>query len=199
MSLSGNYSNPTWGAAAVTWSRTASLDSELVRSFLRGSTSVNLASGFQTGFEIDYSLADRSLNLGRVSLTYNVQCCGFRAEYARYDFGSLRQETALRFEVTLANMGSFAGFLGGKAERDSYRLRGEGPQAIVTDIGIMEPDELGELVLTALHPGKTIQEAKDNTGWSLRISEDLRTTPPPTDQELHILHDQLDPDGIYVS
>jgi glutaconate CoA-transferase subunit B len=92
-----------------------------------------------------------------------------------------------------------AGFLNGKAVRDSFRLRGEGPQAIVTDIGIMEPDETGELILTALHSGKTIQQAKENTGWNLRVSEDLRTTPPPTDQELHILHDQLDPDGIYIS
>ena len=46
-------------------------------------------------------------------------------------------------------------------------MRGGGPQAVVTDLGILEPDESGELVLTALHPGATIEQAKANTGWDL--------------------------------
>jgi glutaconate CoA-transferase, subunit B len=37
--------------------------------------------------------------------------------------------------------------------------------AVVTDIGILEPDENGEMILTALHPGKTVEQAKANTGW----------------------------------
>jgi len=62
----------------------------------------------------------------------------------------------------------------------------------------MEPDEIGELVLTALHPGKTKDEAKENTGWELKISSNLRITDPPTEEELHILHKDLDPTGIYL-
>src|SRR5512136_3065548 len=67
-----------------------------------------------------------------------------------------------------------AGFLGGRAERDAAGLRGGGPQAVVTDIGILEPDENGELMLTALHPGKTADEAKANTGWDLKVAPNLR-------------------------
>lgn len=91
-----------------------------------------------------------------------------------------------------------AGFLNGKAERDAANLRGKGPQAVVTDLGILEPDETGELVLTALHPGKTVDQAKDNTGWSLRTTSVLRTTEPPTQDELLILRTELDPTGIYL-
>jgi glutaconate CoA-transferase subunit B len=91
-----------------------------------------------------------------------------------------------------------AGFLSGREERDSRGLRGGGPQAVVTDIGIMEPDETGELVLTALHPGKTADEARQNTGWDLKVSPNLRTTEPPTPEELRILHEELDPQGIYL-
>ena len=47
-----------------------------------------------------------------------------------------------------------AGFLSGRSEREAAELRGGGPQAVVTDLGILEPDETGELVLTALHPGQ---------------------------------------------
>lgn len=91
-----------------------------------------------------------------------------------------------------------AGFLSGRAERDAAGVRGGGPQAVVTHLGIMEPDESGELVLTALHPGATVEEAKANTGWDLRAVANLRVTEPPTAEELRILREELDPQGIYL-
>jgi len=91
-----------------------------------------------------------------------------------------------------------AGFLGGRAERQAANLRGKGPQAVVTDLGILEPDDTGELVLTALHPGCSVEQARANTGWDLRVAPDLRITQPPTEEELYILRQELDPDGIYL-
>jgi len=91
-----------------------------------------------------------------------------------------------------------AGFLGGRFERDAAHLRGGGPQAVVTDLGIMEPDESGELVLTALHPGCTVEQAKANTGWELKAASELRLTEAPSREELRILHQELDPQGIYL-
>ncbi|MCJ7702796.1 MAG: CoA-transferase subunit beta [Anaerolineales bacterium] len=91
-----------------------------------------------------------------------------------------------------------AGFLGGRAEREAAGLRGAGPQAVVTDLGIMEPDENGELTLVALHPGKTVAQVKENTGWDLKIDANLRGTQPPTEAELRILREELDPERIYL-
>ena len=70
--------------------------------------------------------------------------------------------------------------------------------AVVTDLGFMEPDETGELVLTALHPGATADQARENTGWELKVAESLRTTLPPSAEELRILREDLDPQGIYL-
>jgi glutaconate CoA-transferase, subunit B len=91
-----------------------------------------------------------------------------------------------------------AGFLNGKTERDAAQLRGAGPQAVVTDLGIMEPDETGELALTALHPGATLEQARANTGWDLKAAPELRITEPPRVVELRILREDLDPRGIYL-
>ena len=91
-----------------------------------------------------------------------------------------------------------AGFLGGRAERDAAGLRGGGPQAVVTDLGILAPDESGELVLTHLHPGVSVAAAQANTGWELRSAANLQETEPPTAAELHILRQDLDPQGIYL-
>jgi glutaconate CoA-transferase subunit B len=91
-----------------------------------------------------------------------------------------------------------AGFLNSKEERDAANLRGKGPQAVVTNLGLLEPDDKGELTLTALHPNIEVEQVRDNTGWDLRIESQLRTTQPPTREELSILREDLDPGGIYL-
>ena len=91
-----------------------------------------------------------------------------------------------------------AGYLDGQGERTRAGLRGQGPVGVVTDIGYMEPDDSGELVLTALHPGKTVQAAIENTGWALKVAKNIRITEPVTEKELVILREELDPTGIYT-
>ncbi len=91
-----------------------------------------------------------------------------------------------------------AGFLNGRSEREVAGLRGAGPQAVVTDLGILEPDNNGELTLTALHPGKTVEQVKENTGWDIKVVANLRVTDPPTEGELRMLREELDPDRIYL-
>lgn len=91
-----------------------------------------------------------------------------------------------------------AGFIGGKGDREKAGLRGGGMLAVVTDIGMLEPDGNGEMILTALHPGRTEQQARENTGWDLKVSPDLRTTDSLTERELNILRAELDPTGIYT-
>jgi glutaconate CoA-transferase subunit B len=91
-----------------------------------------------------------------------------------------------------------AGFLNGRSEREAAGLRGNGPQAVVTDLGILEPDENGELTLTALHPGVTVEQVKENTGWEIKVTSDLQITDPPTEVELRMLREELDPNQIYL-
>jgi glutaconate CoA-transferase subunit B len=91
-----------------------------------------------------------------------------------------------------------AGFLSGRQERLAAGLCGGGMLAVVTDLGVMEPDESGEMILTALHPGATLEQARENTGWVLKTAENLRSTPPPSAEELRILREELDPQGIYL-
>jgi glutaconate CoA-transferase subunit B len=91
-----------------------------------------------------------------------------------------------------------AGYLEGRKQREASGVRGGGPLAVVTDLGILEPDESGELILCAVHPGASIEQACANTGWPLKVSHDLRVTEPVKDEELRILRDDLDPGGIYL-
>ena len=91
-----------------------------------------------------------------------------------------------------------AGFLSGRAQREATGARGGGPLVVVTNLGLMEPDESGELVLTALHPGCTFEQVQENTGWQVRAARQTTTTEPPLQSELKLLREELDPGGIYL-
>lgn len=76
-------------------------------------------------------------------------------------------------------------------ERLDFRTTtGARTSAVITDLGVLEPRD-GELTLTALHPGVTVAEVRDATGWELRVADDARTTPAPTEAELAALEELL--------
>ncbi len=76
---------------------------------------------------------------------------------------------------------------------------GAGPSVVVTGLGIYRfSDTTGEMELASLHPGVTEEDARSNTGWELRVAGDLAETPPPTDEELRLIREELDPAGAYT-
>ena len=91
-----------------------------------------------------------------------------------------------------------AGFLSGRASREATGVRGGGPLGVVTNLGMLEPDETGELTLTALHPNCTVEQVKENTGWPIKIAANLRISEPVGEFELNLLRNELDPEGIYL-
>lgn len=90
------------------------------------------------------------------------------------------------------------GFLSGGDARKKTGVRGGGPEAVVTNLGLLQPNEEGELVLAARHPGVTFEQVKENTGWDLKQSEGCIVTEPPNQEELRILREELDPGRIYI-
>ena len=62
------------------------------------------------------------------------------------------------------------------------------PNAVITDLGVLEPDpETKELRLTQLHPGATVEEAREATGWDLAVVDSPTVTEPPSYVELSAL------------
>ncbi|HUJ34910.1 MAG TPA: CoA-transferase [Solirubrobacteraceae bacterium] len=81
----------------------------------------------------------------------------------------------------------------GPGARERLGFRGRGPTAVITDLGVLEPDpETKELFLAQIHPGTTVDEVKQQTGWELKVSDDLQTTETPTAEELEALRELLE-------
>jgi glutaconate CoA-transferase, subunit B len=84
------------------------------------------------------------------------------------------------------------GFGGGPGDREKLGFRGRGPVKVITDLGVLEPDpESRELTLTQIHEGIDPDQAREATGWTLAVADDLIVTPAPTQQELEVLRDLL--------
>lgn len=80
------------------------------------------------------------------------------------------------------------GYGTGPGDRARHGFSGRGPTAVITDLGVLEPDPIDcELTLTALHPGIDPGQAIAATGWTLRIAPRLDITDAPTDTELSAL------------
>jgi glutaconate CoA-transferase subunit B len=76
------------------------------------------------------------------------------------------------------------------SELDFRTSAGGSVSTVVTDLGILEPrGEERELTLTSVHPGVDVDQAREATGWDLRVADELGVTPPPTEAELKALRD----------
>ena len=89
------------------------------------------------------------------------------------------------------------GFIDGPGARRSLGLTGGGPAMVITDLGCYEFTD-GEMVLTSLHPGCTLEQVRNNIGWNVRVSADPKTTGEPTSEELRIVREELDPAHLYI-
>ena len=82
--------------------------------------------------------------------------------------------------------------------RERNGLLGGGPVAIVTTLGVLRfPEGGGEAFLASVHPGHTVDEVRERTGWDLRVAGDVGETCPPTAEELAQLG-RLDPEGHWT-
>jgi glutaconate CoA-transferase, subunit B len=97
-------------------------------------------------------------------------------------------EQSPRTFVERLDFRSTVGFGDGPGTRERLGHRGKGATAVVTDLGVLEPDpETCELVQTQLHPGVTGDDARAATGWPLRVAPEVATTTPPSERELAAL------------
>ncbi len=90
------------------------------------------------------------------------------------------------------------GFGEGPGWRRKTGLTRGGPSAVITTLGVFrfDPDTC-EMILTALHPGASVAQVQENTGWPIRISPALERTPAPTEKELAMIA-RFDPKGFWT-
>ena len=91
---------------------------------------------------------------------------------------------------------SGVGHLNGFNTRLEAGLPEGGPCLVVTPLGVMDfESESKRMRLKSLNPGVTLEQVMENTGFELIIPANIPETKPPTDEELRILRNEIDPEG----
>jgi len=92
------------------------------------------------------------------------------------------------------------GYLSGPGAREAAGLpRGSGPINVVSTLALMDYDrDTCRMRLVATHPGVTVQEVIDNTGFELVIPEQVGANTPPGAEELRLLREEIDPERFYI-
>jgi glutaconate CoA-transferase subunit B len=75
---------------------------------------------------------------------------------------------------------------------------GGGPTVVVTNLGVYRFGDDGQMRLASAHPGIGVEEIRGNTSWPLNVPEDVGETPHPSDEELRLIREELDPEGAYT-
>jgi glutaconate CoA-transferase subunit B len=90
------------------------------------------------------------------------------------------------------------GHLDGGDARQRLGMPGYGPDKVITDKALFTFDNPErEMMLVELAAGETVESIQAAIGWPLRTASEVRETTPPTADELAIIREQLDPQGLY--
>jgi len=89
------------------------------------------------------------------------------------------------------------GFVNGGEARKRLGMPGAGPATVLTNLGCYGFAD-GEMVLTSLHPGCTLEQVRENIGWEVPVARELKLTNSPTAEELRIIREELDPSHLYI-
>jgi glutaconate CoA-transferase, subunit B len=90
------------------------------------------------------------------------------------------------------------GYGDGPSWRKRVGLPRGGPSAVITTKAIFRFDEDGEAYLASIHPGVTTEDVLANTGWKLRLGNDIQQTPEPSARELEAIR-EYDKEGFWTS
>jgi glutaconate CoA-transferase subunit B len=91
------------------------------------------------------------------------------------------------------------GYGDGAGWRQRVGLPRGGPSTVITTMATFKFDpESSEMVLATTHPGITVEQVLDNTGWPLRVLPDVKETSAPSESDLAMLR-RFDPGGFWTS
>jgi glutaconate CoA-transferase subunit B len=76
---------------------------------------------------------------------------------------------------------------------------GFGVSTVITPLGVLRrPEVFGELELSSVHPGVTVEQVLEQTGWDLGVSQELVETEPPSREDIRLLREEIDTVRLYL-
>lgn len=81
---------------------------------------------------------------------------------------------------------------------DFVTSNGKRVKKVITNMGILEPDDAGELTLTSVYPNVTHEQVQENVGWKLKRASVMMPVALPMKHEIALLREKLDPKRLHI-
>ena len=119
------------------------------------------------------------------------------------DIASLAQRFVVVLEHAKQRLAERVSFVTSPGNGDGHGWRKRvglprgGPSAVITTKAVLRFGDDGEAYLASVHPAVEVDDVLANTGWKLRVSENLASTPEPTRAELQAIR-EYDKEGFWT-
>lgn len=186
-------------------------DSRTIHKALCTTTLIDIMDTIRRGY-VDYAFLGGAqidsygnLNSTMIGDDYEKPKVRFPGSGGANDFGSLAWETLIIMDrhgprrfVKKVDFITTPGYLYGPGAREEEGLsENTGPSRVITDLCLFDFEpESKRMRLIACHPGVTVEDVIKATGFEIIIADNVRTTDPPTEEELRLLHEVIDPLGF---
>jgi len=186
-------------------------DSRTIHKALMATTLIDIMDIIGRGY-IDYAFLGGAqidkygnLNSTMIGTDHSKPKVRFPGSGGANDFASMAWETMIIMDrhsprrfVKKLDFLTTPGYLDGPGSREEWGLFPDtGPSRVITDICLMDfHPETKVMRLIKTHPGVTIDDVKKATGFELEIADEVGTNDPPTEEELRLLHEVIDPNGL---
>ncbi len=104
-----------------------------------------------------------------------------------------------RFVEKLDYMTTPGWLQGGDSREKAGLAPGAGPYKIITNMAVMDFEETSKRMrVISINPGYSFKDVQDNSGFELLQAANITETPAPTEKELRILREEVDPHGFII-
>lgn len=182
----------------VHWNSKAQIpEQEALDVFKRGKMDV----GFVSGAQIDVF---GNLNIVAIG-DYKSPKVRLVGPLAQTDHSAFAKRTFITMEhtrrqfVEKVDFISGAGYLDGPGAREKAGLKQGGPGQVFTDYCVLGFDDATKrMKIESLHPGVELRTVEENTGFELLRPDTIPTTPEPTPEQVRLIRERIDPDGLLL-
>lgn len=160
---------------------------------------------FFSGAQIDQYGNSNNTMIGKIGqIRVKLPGCAGSSHIAcfarKYTIWSISHEAKIgrngQKNYSLVDQVDFVTTLGQKTSegtREQLGVKGGGPDAVITELGTFDFDPQTHVMrIKSLHPGVTLEQIQENTGFDMVQPDNIVETPAPTREEVAIIR-ELDP------
>lgn len=134
-----------------------------------------------------------NLNIGRIGSKEDMKV-RLPGCLAQTDHGAYAKRICVTVRHNKRTLVEHVDFISCAGNENRKGLPGGGPALVLTDKAVMDFDEeSGRMRLKSIHPGVNLQDVIDNTGFQLILPEYVPETEPPTEEDLRLMREVIDP------